>query len=201
MQKELNVIIVEDDPYARDFMSMLLRRDWRTRVVGEFSSLSGMELKQALHSAPPSAHVDILLLDTEVANDENWPAKVVQMTRVLPRPTLIVFTCISLEPRVKLEARLATMRQQRTELQSLLELAKSKEIVVKTIKSLDDLTGSGDTDISRIAQSIYARLDKATASTEIRAASLDEQIDQVLGRELINQQLAERKKKLAEKNA
>jgi len=90
MQKELNVIIVEDDPYARDFMSMLLRRDWRTRVVGEFSSLSGMELKQALRS--PSAHVDILLLDTEVANDESWPAKVVQMTRVLPRPPLIVFT-------------------------------------------------------------------------------------------------------------
>ena len=106
-----------------------------------------------------------------------------------------------LDARLKLEARLATMRQQRIELQSLLELAKSKEIVVKTIQSLDDLTGSGDTDISRIAQSIYARLDKATASTEIRAASLDEQIDQVLGREMINQQLAERKKKLAEKDA
>jgi len=106
-----------------------------------------------------------------------------------------------LDARVKLEARLSTMRQQRTELQSLLELAKSKEVVVKTIKSLDDLTGSGDTDISRIAQSIYARLDKATASTEIRAASLDEKIDQVLGRELINQQLAERKKRLAEKPA
>lgn len=106
-----------------------------------------------------------------------------------------------LDARVKLEARLATMRQQRTELQSLLELAKSKEIVVKTIRSLDDLTGSGDTDISRIAQSIYTRLDKATASTEIRAASLDEQIDQVLGRELINQQLAERKKRLSEKPA
>ena len=106
-----------------------------------------------------------------------------------------------LDARVKLDARLATMRQQRTELQSLLELAKSKEIVVKTIKSLDDLTGSGDADISRIAQSIYARLDKATAATEMRAASLDEQIDQVLGREQINQQLAERKKKLAEKNA
>ena len=106
-----------------------------------------------------------------------------------------------LDARVKLEARLATMRQQRTELQSLLELAKSKEIVVKTIKSLDDLTGSGDTDISRIAQSIYTRLDKASAATEIRAASLDEQINQVLGRDLIDQQLAERKKKMAEKNA
>ncbi|MFZ5880487.1 MAG: hypothetical protein ACOY0R_14045 [Chloroflexota bacterium] len=98
MQKEWNVVIVEDDPYARDFMSMLLRRDWRTRVVGEFSSLSGMELKQALRS--PSAPVDILLLDTEVANDENWPTKVVQMTRMLPRPPLIVFTCTSPEPHI-----------------------------------------------------------------------------------------------------
>jgi phage shock protein A len=106
-----------------------------------------------------------------------------------------------LDARVKLEARLATMKQQRTELQSLLELAKSKEIVVKTIKNLDDLTGSGDTDISRIAQSIYARLDKASAASEIRAASLDKQVDQVLSRDLINQQLAERKKKLAEKQA
>jgi len=57
--------------------------------------------------------------------------------------------------------------------------------------------GSGDSDVSRIAQSIYARLDKATAATEVRAVNLDEQIDQVLGRDLINQQLAERKKKLA----
>ena len=98
MQKELNVIIVEDDPYARDFMSMLLRRDWRTRVVGEFSSLSGMELKQALRS--PSAHIDVLLLDTEVANDENWTAKVIQLTHILPAPPLIVFTCTSPDPHI-----------------------------------------------------------------------------------------------------
>lgn len=101
-----------------------------------------------------------------------------------------------LDAKVKLEARLAAIKQQRTELQSLLELAKSKEIVVKTVKNLDSLMGSGDSDISRIAQSIYARLDKATAATELRAISLDEQIDQVLGRDLIDQQLAERRKRL-----
>lgn len=101
-----------------------------------------------------------------------------------------------LNAKVKLEGRLAAIKQQRTELQSLLELAKSKEIVVKTVKNLDALMGSGDSDISRIAQSIYSRLDKATAATEMRAISLDEQIDQVLGRDLINQQLAERRKRL-----
>jgi len=101
-----------------------------------------------------------------------------------------------LEAKVKLEARLATMKQQREELQALLELAKSKEIAVRAMKGLDDLVGSGDTDISRIAQSIYTRLDKATTATEMRAASLDEQIDQVLDRGVIDAQLAERKKRL-----
>jgi phage shock protein A len=102
-----------------------------------------------------------------------------------------------LDAKVKLEARLATMKQQRTELQALLELAKSKEIVVKTMKSLDDMMGVGDSDISRMAQSIYARLDKASAAAEIRAESLDEQMDEILDRKAIDAQLAERRKRLS----
>jgi phage shock protein A len=101
-----------------------------------------------------------------------------------------------LDAKVKLESRHATMKQQRTELQSLLELAKSKEIVVKSMKGLDDLMGSGDSDMSRIAQGIYARLDKATAATEIRSNSLEEQINQVLDHDTVNAQLEERKKRL-----
>ncbi len=101
-----------------------------------------------------------------------------------------------LDAKVKLEARLATMKQQREELVALLELAKSKEVAVKAMKGLDDLMGSGDADIGRLAQGIYARLDKATTATEIRAASLDEQIDEVLDRSTLDAQLAERRKKL-----
>lgn len=101
-----------------------------------------------------------------------------------------------LNAKVKLEARHATMKQQRNELQALLDLAKSKEITVKAMKGLDDVMGSGDSDINRIAQSIYDRLDKASAATELRSSSLDKQIDDLLGRESINQQLADRKKKL-----
>ena len=101
-----------------------------------------------------------------------------------------------LTAKVKLEARHATMKQQRTELQALLELAKSKEVALKAMKGLDDIMGSGDTDISRIAQSIYDRLDKATAATEIRSNSLDKQIDDLLDRDAIDKQLADRKKKL-----
>ena len=64
------------------------------------------------------------------------------------------------------------------------------------MKSLDDLMGSGDADISGIAHSIYARLDKANTASEMRAASLDEQMDEVLGRSELDAQLAERKQKL-----
>ncbi len=101
-----------------------------------------------------------------------------------------------LDAKVKLEARLATMKQQREELQALLDLAKSKETTVKAMKSLDDLMGSGDSDIKRIADSIYNRLDKASIASEMRATSLDEQMDQVLERSVLESQLTERKKKL-----
>ncbi|HQE92310.1 MAG TPA: PspA/IM30 family protein [Anaerolineae bacterium] len=101
-----------------------------------------------------------------------------------------------LDAKVKLEARLATMKQQREELQALLELAKSKEISLKAMKGLDDLMGSGDSDISRLAESVYARLDKASTAVEIRTTNLDEQVDDVLDRKTINTQLADRRKKL-----
>ncbi len=101
-----------------------------------------------------------------------------------------------LDAKVKLEARLSTMKTQRTELQALLELAKSKETMVKAMKSLDDLMGVGDSDISRLAENIKKRLDKATTATELRSSSLDEQIDSILDKDQIDAQLAERKKKL-----
>ena len=101
-----------------------------------------------------------------------------------------------LDAKVKLEARLATMKQQREELQALLTLAKSKEVSVKAIKSLDDLVGSGDTDVARVADSIRARLDKAQAESDMVTTRLDRQMDDVLERETLNRQLEERKRRL-----
>ena len=101
-----------------------------------------------------------------------------------------------LDAKVKLEARLATMKQQREELRALLDLAKSKEISVKAMKSLDNLMGTGDSDISRIAEGIYTRLDKASTAAEMRASNLDAQIDDILDRSTINNQLAARRQKL-----
>ncbi|MEM7532963.1 MAG: PspA/IM30 family protein [Chloroflexota bacterium] len=101
-----------------------------------------------------------------------------------------------LDAKVKLEARLATMKQERDELTALLELAKSKEKTVKVMEGLDDLSGIGDDDIGRIGESIRSRLDKASTASEMRAANLDAQLDDVLESSMLNSQLAERRKKL-----
>ena len=71
-----------------------------------------------------------------------------------------------LDAKLKLEAKLTTIRQEREELQALLQLAKAKEVTARAIKSLDDLVGTGDTDVSRMAESIRGRLDKASARSE-----------------------------------
>jgi phage shock protein A len=101
-----------------------------------------------------------------------------------------------LDARLKLEAKLTEIRQEREQLHALLELAKAKEITTKTLRSLDDLAGVGDADISRIADGIRERLDKATAEAEIRASGLDEQMDKLLETDQVQLQLEERKRRL-----
>lgn len=100
------------------------------------------------------------------------------------------------DAKLKLEAKLTTTKQEREEMLALLDLAKSKELTVKTMKSLDDIVGSGDADIARLGESIRSRLDKASAKSEMLASRLDDQMDEVLGKAELDTQLAERKKRL-----
>ncbi|MCA9989770.1 MAG: PspA/IM30 family protein [Ardenticatenaceae bacterium] len=101
-----------------------------------------------------------------------------------------------LNARLKLQARLTTARQEQKELEALLQLAMSKEKTVATIKSLDDVLGSGDGDIARLGESIRGRLDRASAYSEMYATQLDSQMDEALGRAELDLQLEERKRRL-----
>ncbi len=101
-----------------------------------------------------------------------------------------------LNARLKLQSKLKTIRQEQKEMEALLRLAKSKEVTVKAIKSLDDLTGVGDGDIARLRDSIHGRLDKASAHSEMYASSLDNQMDDMLGKAELDVQLEERKRRL-----
>ena len=98
--------------------------------------------------------------------------------------------------RLKLEARLTMIKGEREQILALIELARSKEIATKAIRSLDDLDGLGDADIARASEQIRARLDRADAEMEITSTSLESQMDEVLGKERLTDQLAERKRRL-----
>jgi phage shock protein A len=101
-----------------------------------------------------------------------------------------------LDARLKLQAKLTTIRQQREEMAALLDLAKAKEITNKAIKSIDDLAGVGDVDVARMADGIRTRLDQASARSEIAAQNLDQQMDDALGKGELDIQLEERKRRL-----
>ncbi|MCX7681252.1 MAG: PspA/IM30 family protein [Anaerolineae bacterium] len=175
--------------------------DAAATVGGEVKSLKRKLDEQEKRAAELDRAVDAFLLEGNEATATATQSKLNSTQRLIETYREQLARLESeyqklLDAKVKLEARLGIMKQQREELQALMELAQSKETAVKAMRGLDDLMGSGDADIGRLAQSIYARLDKATTAAEMRAASLDEQIDQILDRSAIDAQLAERKKKL-----
>jgi phage shock protein A len=98
--------------------------------------------------------------------------------------------------KLKLEAKLVTTKQEKDELQALMDLARAKEISNKAMRSLDDLAGAGDADVARVAEEVRSRLDKASAESEMLASSLDKQMDDVLERGEIDAALIERKRRL-----
>lgn len=101
------------------------------------------------------------------------------------------------DSRLKLEARLRTIKLEREHVLGLLELAKTKEIAAQSMKSLDSLEGVGDSDISRVADKIRARLDRADAEVEMRTGRLSSRMDEVLQTDRIKGQLADRRRRLA----
>ncbi len=101
-----------------------------------------------------------------------------------------------MDMKLRLEAKLTAIKQEREQVKALLELAEAKRITTRTIKSLDDLAGVGDEDVSRVVDSIRARLDREDARLEMATGRLSDQIDEVVGYNEIEAQLEERRKRL-----
>lgn len=100
-----------------------------------------------------------------------------------------------LDAKLKLEAKLTEIRQQRQELQAKLELAKSKETTHKAVQSVGDVSVVTD-GLGAMGEEIQKRLDKATAQAEIDASRLDAQMAEVLEEHTIKMQIEERRKRL-----
>ncbi len=101
-----------------------------------------------------------------------------------------------LNMRVKLEARLTSIRQQREQLRSLIELAEAKQVATKTIKSLDSLAAVGDKEVSSLADSVRARLDEEDARLDMATRNISEEIEEAVGGSEVERQLEERRRRL-----
>lgn len=101
-----------------------------------------------------------------------------------------------MDAKLKLEARLVAIKQEREHIKALLELAEAKKITTKTIRSLDDIAGAGDEDVRKVGEQIRSRLDKIDAEAEMVSSRLQNQVDEALGTIELEQQLDERRQRL-----
>jgi len=100
-----------------------------------------------------------------------------------------------LDAKLKLEAKLTEAKQERVELQAMLDLAKSKELTHKVVEGVAGVT-TAEAGISDIREEIERRLDKATAQGEVAASTLEQQMSEALEEHALSRQLAERKQRL-----
>ncbi|HHX42452.1 MAG TPA: hypothetical protein GX714_00475 [Chloroflexi bacterium] len=99
-----------------------------------------------------------------------------------------------LDAKLKLEAKLTEIRQEKVELQAMLDLAKSKELTHKVVQGVSGT--AADAGIAEMRDEIRRRLDKATAQGEVDASRLENQMAEVLEENTLDAQLAERKRRL-----
>ena len=66
MNKDILVAILEDDVFSRNWMALLMVRDWRTRLVGEFSTR--VEMCEFLNNGYQP--FDILILDVDLFGEK-----------------------------------------------------------------------------------------------------------------------------------
>lgn len=101
-----------------------------------------------------------------------------------------------LDARMKLEARLTAIKQEREQLVALIELTEAKKVVTKTMKSLDNLSGINDKEISSLADQIRGRLDQEDARLEMATRNVQDQIDEAVRGGEVERQLEERRRRL-----
>ncbi len=101
-----------------------------------------------------------------------------------------------LNMRLKLEGRLTTIKQEREKMRSLLELAETKKVMTKTLRSMDKLDTTGDQELDTLLDSIYSQIDQEDARAELASRKLSDQIEDTVGIGQVELQLEERRQRL-----
>ncbi len=88
---DINVVLVEDDFYSLRWMELLLRRDWRTRVVGDANDMTQLQkLLQKLQQH--KIKVDLILFDAENNNNASWLVNSIGDFKKINKGVKILFT-------------------------------------------------------------------------------------------------------------
>jgi phage shock protein A len=190
------------DQYIRDAENNLEALEDAAATVGGNVKTLGRKVEQyTADSAKQDADIDALLKQGKDELAAAVQAKLNTTTELLAQyqgsyqKTQVEYQRL-MDSKLKLEAKLTTIKQEREQMHELLDLAKAKERTVGAIRSLKDLEGVGDADIARITEGIRSRLDQAEARAEIETSRLESQVDEALGKAELDNQLAERKKRL-----
>jgi len=96
MNKDILVTLLEDDIFSRNWMALLMVRDWRTRMVGEFGSR--VELCQFLEKG--FQPFDILILDVDLFGEDFTIAEICDELTQRKNSSRILLTGIKPEERI-----------------------------------------------------------------------------------------------------
>jgi len=66
MIRDIRVLVVDKDPYVRNWIALLVARDWRTHIAGEVGSINDL----ALFIKDKKPRVDVLILEAELAAND-----------------------------------------------------------------------------------------------------------------------------------
>ena len=95
-RSEFQIIILEDDPFARSWMALLAARDWRMRLAGEGDE--PLKVVSLLHQA--AAHVDLVLMDTDIPGGEDWMPQILGAVSGRKHPPALLCTGIRANPEI-----------------------------------------------------------------------------------------------------
>ena len=96
MVTEVNTVILEDDFFSRNWMSLILARDWRTRVVADVATVE--ELNDFLRNA--TSRVDMIIVDTEIYRDLKWVGVLLEQISQHSHQPKVIFTAVSPLPEI-----------------------------------------------------------------------------------------------------
>lgn len=100
MSKDILVAILEDDIFSRNWMALLLVRDWRTRLIGEFTTRAEFSAYLDTDQQP----FDILILDVDLFGERFTIKDICNLLSTKGRNTKILLTGVQPDPRILRQA-------------------------------------------------------------------------------------------------